>query len=79
MLNLLFWYSAFVKIAEELRTSVYEETGLTCSAGVGPNRLLAKVLLAILLIFSLCVLSCMESTYMPFQHKKIKLRHVANK
>ncbi|KAJ4834939.1 hypothetical protein Tsubulata_047374 [Turnera subulata] len=31
------------EIAEELRTSVYEETGLTCSAGVGPNRLLAKV------------------------------------
>ncbi|XVF67438.1 hypothetical protein PTKIN_Ptkin10aG0121700 [Pterospermum kingtungense] len=31
------------KIAEELRSRVYEETGLTCSAGVGPNRLLAKV------------------------------------
>ncbi|XP_041010624.1 DNA polymerase kappa [Juglans microcarpa x Juglans regia] len=31
------------EIAEELRTTVYEETGLTCSAGVGPNRLLAKV------------------------------------
>ncbi|XP_062178105.1 DNA polymerase kappa [Alnus glutinosa] len=31
------------EIAEELRTSVYKETGLTCSAGVGPNRLLAKV------------------------------------
>ncbi|XLS57702.1 hypothetical protein HN51_007457 [Arachis hypogaea] len=31
------------EIAEELRTSVYEETGLTCSAGVAPNRLLAKV------------------------------------
>ncbi|PSS19256.1 DNA polymerase [Actinidia chinensis var. chinensis] len=31
------------EIAEELRKSVYEETGLTCSAGVGPNRLLAKV------------------------------------
>ncbi|KAL5788073.1 hypothetical protein ACOSP7_005022 [Xanthoceras sorbifolium] len=30
-------------IAEELRSRVYEETGLTCSAGVGPNRLLAKV------------------------------------
>ncbi|XP_068656823.1 DNA polymerase kappa isoform X2 [Aristolochia californica] len=31
------------EIAEELRAAVYEETGLTCSAGVGPNRLLAKV------------------------------------
>ncbi|XP_065872341.1 DNA polymerase kappa [Euphorbia lathyris] len=31
------------EIAEELRSSVHEETGLTCSAGVAPNRLLAKV------------------------------------
>ncbi|XP_038684740.1 DNA polymerase kappa isoform X2 [Tripterygium wilfordii] len=31
------------EIAEELRSKVYEETGLTCSAGVAPNRLLAKV------------------------------------
>ncbi|KAL7199527.1 hypothetical protein ACSBR2_021745 [Camellia fascicularis] len=31
------------EIAEELRKGVYEETGLTCSAGVAPNRLLAKV------------------------------------
>lgn len=31
------------EIAEELRKSVFEETGLTCSAGVAPNRLLAKV------------------------------------
>ncbi|KAH9620838.1 hypothetical protein KSS87_004702 [Heliosperma pusillum] len=31
------------KVAEELRRGVFEETGLTCSAGVGPNRLLAKV------------------------------------
>ncbi|KAJ4966332.1 hypothetical protein NE237_018181 [Protea cynaroides] len=29
--------------AEELRRRVYEETGLTCSAGVAPNHLLAKV------------------------------------
>lgn len=34
----------FVQIAEELRSSVYSETGLTCSAGVAANRLLAKVL-----------------------------------
>lgn len=31
------------KVAEELRESVNKETGLTCSAGVAPNRLLAKV------------------------------------
>ncbi|CAL5195145.1 unnamed protein product [Lathyrus oleraceus] len=31
------------EIAQELRDSVHEETGLTCSAGVASNRLLAKV------------------------------------
>ncbi|KAL6545892.1 hypothetical protein OROGR_009766 [Orobanche gracilis] len=31
------------EVADELRGSVYKETGLTCSAGVAPNRLLAKV------------------------------------
>ncbi|KAL4615236.1 hypothetical protein ACB092_07G109100 [Castanea dentata] len=31
------------EVAKELRTTVFEETGLTCSAGVGSNRLLAKV------------------------------------
>ncbi|XP_047250966.1 DNA polymerase kappa isoform X3 [Capsicum annuum] len=31
------------EVAEELRQSVHLETGLTCSAGVAPNRLLAKV------------------------------------
>ncbi|XP_022148772.1 DNA polymerase kappa isoform X3 [Momordica charantia] len=31
------------EIASDLRTSIYEETGLTCSAGVAANRLLAKV------------------------------------
>ncbi|CAN0906698.1 DNA polymerase kappa, partial [Linum grandiflorum] len=30
-------------VAEELRRGVFEKTGLTCSAGIGPNRLLAKV------------------------------------
>ena len=38
----LFFFIA--KVAEEIRRRVFEETGLTCSAGVGPNRLLAKVL-----------------------------------
>lgn len=31
------------EVAKELRENVYNETGLTCSAGVAPNRLLAKV------------------------------------
>ncbi|PIN07559.1 putative DNA damage inducible protein [Handroanthus impetiginosus] len=31
------------EVAEELRVNVHKETGLTCSAGVAPNRLLAKV------------------------------------
>ncbi|KAH6773137.1 DNA/RNA polymerases superfamily protein [Perilla frutescens var. frutescens] len=31
------------QVAEELRESIHKETGLTCSAGVAPNRLIAKV------------------------------------
>ncbi|XP_062089394.1 DNA polymerase kappa isoform X2 [Humulus lupulus] len=31
------------EIAEEIRANIFEETGLTCSAGVAANRLLAKV------------------------------------
>ncbi|XP_015901598.3 DNA polymerase kappa isoform X1 [Ziziphus jujuba] len=31
------------EVAEEIRAHVNKETGLTCSAGVAPNRLLAKV------------------------------------
>ncbi|KAL5561378.1 hypothetical protein UlMin_031125 [Ulmus minor] len=31
------------EIAKEIRDGVYEETGLTCSAGVAPNRMLAKI------------------------------------
>ncbi|XP_075094298.1 DNA polymerase kappa isoform X3 [Nicotiana tabacum] len=35
--------TASYEVADELRQSVHLETGLTCSAGVAPNRLLAKV------------------------------------
>lgn len=31
------------KIAHEIRRSVFIELGLTCSAGVGPNKLIAKI------------------------------------
>lgn len=44
MLSLICGDYFFPKVAEELRESIHKETGLTCSAGVAPNRLLAKVL-----------------------------------
>ncbi|KAF3333890.1 DNA polymerase kappa isoform X1 [Carex littledalei] len=31
------------EVATELRSAIYDETGLTCSVGVAPNRMLAKV------------------------------------
>lgn len=31
------------KIAHEIRQAVFKELGLTCSAGVGPNKLIAKI------------------------------------
>uniref|UniRef100_A0A453HF46 UmuC domain-containing protein n=1 Tax=Aegilops tauschii subsp. strangulata TaxID=200361 RepID=A0A453HF46_AEGTS len=31
------------EVASELRDAVHQETGLTCSAGVAPNRMIAKV------------------------------------
>ena len=31
------------EIATEIRERVYSSTGLTCSAGIGPNRMLAKI------------------------------------
>lgn len=31
------------KVAEEMRTWINEVTKLTCSAGVGPNKMLAKI------------------------------------
>lgn len=45
-------------MAAELRQGVHLETGLTCSAGVAPNRLLAKVLKMKIIYFS--SLSCYE-------------------
>lgn len=49
------WHCCFgiLKIAEEIRNCVFEETGLTCSAGVAPNRLLAKVFQAVSFTFVL--------------------------
>nr|XP_021852114.1 DNA polymerase kappa-like [Spinacia oleracea] len=38
-----FSYTFSQKVVGEIRRGVFEETGLTCSAGVAPNRLLAKV------------------------------------
>lgn len=32
-----------LKVATELRGAIHQETGLTCSAGVAPNRMIAKV------------------------------------
>lgn len=32
------------EVGEELRRRVQEHTGLTCSVGIAPNRMLAKVL-----------------------------------
>ncbi|XVE49332.1 hypothetical protein DITRI_Ditri01bG0074300 [Diplodiscus trichospermus] len=47
--NLIILFTPMPKqVAEELRSRVHEETGLTCSAGVAPSRLLAKVLLYVL-------------------------------
>lgn len=31
------------EVATELRSAIHQETGLTCSAGVAPNRMIAKV------------------------------------
>lgn len=52
-------------MAEELRESVHRETGLTCSAGVGPNRLLAKVPL----ICDKSILELYIVLYFYFLHK----------
>ncbi|KAK9116352.1 hypothetical protein Sjap_015299 [Stephania japonica] len=50
------WFKELTKqtIAEELKKCVYRETGLTCSAGVAPNRLLAKAIGA---VFALATVS----------------------
>ena len=31
------------EIAQDIRAAIYDETGLTASAGVGPNKLIAKI------------------------------------
>ncbi|WP_041585553.1 DNA polymerase IV [Syntrophus aciditrophicus] len=31
------------KISEKIKTGIYEKTGLTCSIGIAPNKLLAKI------------------------------------
>jgi len=36
-------YTSAIKIAREIRASIYEETGLTASAGVSINKFIAKV------------------------------------
>lgn len=62
-----------MKVAEELRETVYAETGLTCSAGVAPNRLLAKVFMLTLTAMSICTFSPIyykraNNAYYVFKH-----------
>ena len=47
-------------IAEQIRKSIYESTGLTASAGVGPNKLLAKIASDINKPNGICVISPKE-------------------
>lgn len=42
-LDVSHWQSEPATIAREIRTQIFEETGLTASAGVAPNKLIAKV------------------------------------
>lgn len=46
----VFWrtMSAGEEVAETVRRRVREETGVTCSVGIAPNRMLAKVLCVML-------------------------------
>lgn len=42
-LDVSHWKSNPSSVAREIRTQIYEETGLTASAGIAPNKLIAKV------------------------------------
>lgn len=42
-LDISHWQSSPAAVAREVRAQIFEETGLTASAGVGPNKLIAKI------------------------------------
>ncbi|MBT8045082.1 MAG: DNA polymerase IV [Verrucomicrobiae bacterium] len=42
-LDVSHWQSTATAIATEIRAQIYEETGLTASAGIAPNKMLAKI------------------------------------
>lgn len=42
-LDVSHWQSSAAAIAREIRAQIYEETGLTASAGIAPNKMLAKI------------------------------------
>ena len=42
-LDLSHWMTEGSAIAREIRAQIYEETGLTASAGIAPNKMLAKI------------------------------------
>jgi DNA polymerase-4 len=42
-LDVSHWQSDPSSIAREIRTQIFEETGLTASAGIAPNKLIAKI------------------------------------
>lgn len=42
-LDVSHWQSSASAIAREIRAQIYEETGLTASAGIAPNKMLAKI------------------------------------
>ncbi|MCP5536866.1 MAG: DNA polymerase IV [Akkermansiaceae bacterium] len=42
-LDVSHWQSTAAAIAKEIRAEIHEETGLTASAGIAPNKMLAKI------------------------------------
>jgi len=42
-LDVSHWQSQPTAIAGEIRAQIFEETGLTASAGIGPNKMIAKI------------------------------------